>query len=108
MVRDQANLAVPGVRLVLKAGDSPIANATTGADGHAIFIDLKPLTYHLSISAKGFENLEQEVDLTSGESAVSVVVTMAPSITHTKVTVTGEVSSVEQGASTPTTISNLG
>lgn len=105
MVRDQANLAVPGVRLVLKAGDSPIANATTGADGHAIFTDLKPLTYHLSISAKGFENLEQEVDLTSGESAVSVAVTMAPSITHTKVTVTGEVSSVEQGASTPTTIS---
>src|SRR5947209_12958023 len=104
-VRDQANLAVPGVRLVLKTGDSPIANATTGSDGRATFSDLKPLIYHLSISAKGFENLEQEVDLTSSQNAVSVTVTMVPSHAGTKVMVTGEVSSVEQGGSTSTTIS---
>src|SRR3954447_26873170 len=72
MVRDQGNLAVPGVRLELKADNSPVATATTNADGSAVFTDLKPLTYHLSISAKGFENLQQEIDLTSGENRFSV------------------------------------
>lgn len=105
MVRDQGNLAVPGVRLELKSGDKSVATSTTGTDGHAIFNELKPLTYRLSISAKGFENLEKDIDLTSGQDAVPVTVTMVPAMERTKVTVTSDTSPVEQGASTPTTIS---
>src|SRR5262252_2338074 len=40
-VRDQSNLAVPGVHVELKAGDSPAGSAETGEDGYALFFDLK-------------------------------------------------------------------
>lgn len=104
-VRDQSSLAVSGVRLELRNGEQVAAISQTGADGRAVFLDLKPLPYRLLISARGFENLEQEIDLSASGSPVAVAVAMVPSLERTRIDVKGEVSPVEQGASTSTSIS---
>ena len=42
-VIDQSKLAVPAVRLELKAGDAAAISLDTGEDGRAVFLDLRPL-----------------------------------------------------------------
>src|SRR5436305_2969028 len=55
--RDQSNLAIPGVRVELSAPDLPLRSAETGEDGHALFVDLRPAKYRISLSLKGFETV---------------------------------------------------
>src|SRR5215475_3532903 len=54
-VRDQSDLAVPGVRVLLQPAGSQALAADTGEEGKAAFFDLAPARYHLSVELKGFE-----------------------------------------------------
>ena len=104
-VRDLSNLAIPGVRVELQAGDSRVGQADTSVDGHALFFDLKPANYRVSILLKGFQPVVRDLDLSSEEAPATLEVTLRPEAERTKVEVTAETTPVEQGASSPTTIS---
>src|SRR5215467_13659445 len=104
-VRDLSNLAIPGVRVELQAGDSRVGQADTSVDGHALFFDLKPANYRVSILLKGFQPVVRDLDLSSEEAPATLEVTLRPEAERTKVEVTAETTPVEQGASAPTTIS---
>ena len=104
-VRDQSNLAIPGVHLELGEADAPPATAETGADGHANFPNLKPGRYRLVVSAPGYEKLERDVDLPAAEGVTAISVELAPPVVRSRVEVTAEASPVEAGSSTSTTIS---
>jgi hypothetical protein len=104
-VRDQSNLAVPGVRVELQTGGSRVGTSDTGVDGHALFFDLKPANYRISISLKGFEPVLRDLDLSSADAPATLQVTLRPETERTKVDVSAEASPVEQGASAPATLS---
>ena len=103
-VVDQSKLAVPAVRLQLKSGgDAPIA-LDTDENGRAVFLQLRPAKYHLSLAQKGFEPVERDLDLSSGVS-LSLELTLVPALERTQVEVKGEGTAVEQGSSPPTAVS---
>jgi hypothetical protein len=104
-VRDQSDLAVPGVRVAVQAADSKPVTAETNEQGIARFFDLPPLKYHLSLDLKGFEPVAQDLDLSKPVAPAAVAITLKPVAEHTQVEVTAEASPVQQGASAPTTIS---
>lgn len=106
-VADQEKLAVPGVRVELrtqpKSLDSPPILNATDANGKALFRQLKPGKYQVSILVKGFEPVEREIDLAPGGPTL-LDVTLTPSLQRTQIEVKGEASTVEQGSSPATTI----
>ena len=111
-VVDQSKLAVPGVRVQLKSGDAaPIATPIaapivldTGENGRAVFLELRPAKYHLSVAQKGFEPVERDLDLLPGTS-LTVELTLVPALERTQVEVKGEGSPVEQVSPPSTAVS---
>src|ERR1017187_2332114 len=93
-VFDQSKLAVPGVRVQLKIGDAAPIMLDTGENGRAVFLELRPATYRLSVAQKGFEPVERDLDL-SGGASVTVELTLVPALQRTQVEVKGEGSAVE-------------
>lgn len=53
---DQTGSAIPGaaVNLYIAGGASPIATATTNADGAFVFPGIQPVTYDVAVEASGF------------------------------------------------------
>jgi hypothetical protein len=100
---DQAKLAVPAVRVQLKSGDAPPLAVDTDAQGKAVFRDLKPAAYHLSIQLKGFKPVERDLEIAPG-GPLLLDVTLSPALERTQIEVKGEANAVEQGASPATTI----
>src|ERR1017187_2682494 len=92
-VVDQSKLAVPGVRVQLKSGDAaPIAAPIvldTGENGRAVFLELRPAKYPLSVAHKGFEPVERDLELLPGTS-LTVELTLVPALERTQVEVKGE------------------
>src|SRR5215831_21355171 len=84
-VRDLSNLAIPGVAVELQSGDSRVGQADTSADGHALFFDLKPDKYRVSILLKGFELVVRDLDLSTDEAPATLEVTLRPEAERTKV-----------------------
>lgn len=106
-VRDQNQLAVPGVRVELRVElsrpGSALTAATTDESGHAIFPSLNAAKYHLSLQRKGFETVERDVDLETA-AGQAVEVTLLPAATRTEVEVKGVASAVEAGSTTATSV----
>jgi hypothetical protein len=102
-VADQGKLAVPAVRVQLKPEDAAALAIDTDANGRAVFPDLKPGKYHLSIAQKGFEPVERDLELAPGAPTL-LDVTLTPSLERTQIEVKGEPAAVEQGASPATTV----
>jgi TonB dependent receptor len=103
-VIDQSKLAVPAVRIQLKAGDSAPTVRISDDNGRAQFLGLRPAKYHLSLAQKGFEPIERDLDL-SGGASVALELTLVPTLERTQVEVKGEGSTVEQGSSPATSVS---
>ena len=103
-VIDQSKLAVPAVRVELKAGDAAAISLDTGEDGRAVFLELRPLKYHLSLALKGFEPIERDLDLSPGVS-LKLELTLVPALERTQIEVKGQGSAVEQGSSPATAVS---
>ena len=103
-VIDQSKLAVPAVRVELKAGDAAAISLDTGEDGRAVFLELRPAKYHLSLAQKGFEPIERDLDLTPGVS-LKLELTLVPALERTQIEVKGQGSAVEQGSSPANAIS---
>jgi hypothetical protein len=59
LVADDRGRGVPGVDVVLKAGDREIARTTTSGDGVFRFTDVAPGEYALAMSRSGFSPLTQ-------------------------------------------------
>uniref|UniRef100_Q01SF8 TonB-dependent transporter Oar-like beta-barrel domain-containing protein n=1 Tax=Solibacter usitatus (strain Ellin6076) TaxID=234267 RepID=Q01SF8_SOLUE len=102
-VVDQAKLAVPAVRVQLKSGDTAPRAVDTDTQGKAVFRDLKPAAYHLSILLKGFEPVERDIEIAPG-GPLLLDVTLSPALERTQIEVKGEASTVEQGSSPATSI----
>ena len=103
-VVDQSKLAVPAVRVQLKSGATPLIALDTDERGQAVFLELRPAKYHLSLEQKGFTPIERDVDLSPGAS-VALELTLVPAVERTQVEVKGEGSAVEQGSSPATAVS---
>jgi hypothetical protein len=103
-VTDQSRLAVPAVRVQLKLADATPIAMDTDESGRAVFLDLRPAKYHLSLAQQGFEPIERDLDLTAGVSPV-LNLTLVPAQEHTQVEVKGEGSAVEQGSAQATAVS---
>src|ERR1022692_2071418 len=103
-VVDQSKLAVPGVRLQLKSGGDPPLALDTDENGRAVFLQLRPAKYHLSLAQKGFEPVERDLDLSPGVS-LSLELTLVPALERTQIEVKGEGTAVEQGSSPSTAVS---
>src|SRR6266702_4177683 len=94
-VVDQSRLAVPAVRVQLKPADAAPSVLDTDERGRAVFLQLRPVKYHLSAGQKGFEAIERDLDLSLGGS-LSLELTLIPSLERTEIEVKGEGSTVEQ------------
>ena len=104
---DAANRPAPGIRVELqrKAASAASPGALTDDHGRAVFADLQPGIYQLTITGEGFETIHREVDLSAGQS-VSLDVTLTPSLARKEsIEVKETVSPVEQGASPPASVS---
>jgi hypothetical protein len=102
-VIDQSKLAVVGVRVEIRTGPTPPMAASTGAEGHVVFPDLKAGRYHISVAQPGFEKIERDVDVGAGADT-ALELTLVPTLERTKIDVTGEASPVEQGSVSATTV----
>ncbi len=103
-VIDQSHLAVPAVGVQLTSGDAAPMARDTDENGRAVFLDLRPAKYHLTLEQKGFDPIERDLDLTPGVSLV-LELTLVPAQERTHVEVNGEGSAVEQGSSPATAVS---
>ena len=103
-VIDQSHLAVSAVRIQLQAGDAAPMVLDTDERGRAVFLDLRPAKYHLSLAPQGFEPIGRDLDLTTGVS-LALELTLVPAAARTQVEVKGEGSAVEQGSSPATAVS---
>jgi hypothetical protein len=103
-VIDQSHLAVPAVRVQLKSGDAAPISRDTDENGRAVFLDLSPAKYHLTLEQKGFDPIGRDLDLTPGVS-LALELTLVPALERTHVEVNGEGSAVEQGSSPATVVS---
>src|SRR5216684_1660529 len=83
-VIDQDKLAVPAVRLQLKYSDAAAVVLDTDESGRAIFGELRPAKYHLSLAARGFEPIERDLDLSTGAS-MALELTLVPALARTQV-----------------------
>ena len=103
-VVDQSKLAVPAVRVQLKSGAAALFVLDTDENGRAVFLELRPAKYHLSLAPQGFEPIERDLDLLPGVS-LALELTLVPALERTQVEVKGEGSAVEQGSSPATAVS---
>ena len=103
-VVDQSKLAVPAVRVQLKSGAAALVALDTDENGRAVFLELRPAKYHLSLAPQGFEPIERDLDLLPGVS-LALELTLVPALERTQVEVKGEGSAVEQGSSPATAVS---
>ena len=103
-VIDQDKLAVPAVRLQLKSGESAVLVLDTDESGRAVFGELHPAKYHLSLASRGFEPIERDLDLSTGAS-LTLELTLVPAMERTQVEVKGAGNAVEQGSSPATAVS---
>jgi hypothetical protein len=103
-VIDQDKLAVPAVRLQLKSGETAVLILDTDENGRAVFGELQPAKYHLSLASRGFEPIERDLDLSRGAS-LRLELTLVPAIERTQVEVKGTGNPVEQGSSPATAVS---
>jgi hypothetical protein len=103
-VIDQDKLAVPAVRLQLKSGDAVVVVRDTDESGRAVFADLRPAKYHLSLASHGFKPIERDLDLSTGTS-LALELTLVPALERTEIEVKGVGNAVEQGSSPATAVS---
>ena len=104
-VRDPGNQPVAGVHIQVRQGAQEVASADTDATGRAAFTQLKPGHYDVTADPEGFERLSQEVDLVAA-AAAAVDWQMVPALSRKEsIDVKETASPVEQGASSPTTLS---
>jgi hypothetical protein len=103
-VVDQSKLAVPAVRVQLKSGAAALVALDTDENGRAVFLELRPAKYHLSLAPQGFEPIERDLDLLPGVS-LALELTLVPALERTQVEVKGEGTAVEQGSSPATAVS---
>jgi len=103
-VIDQSRLAVPAVRLQLTTADAAPIALDTDETGRAVFLDLRPARYHLTLAPQGFEPIGRDLDLTPDVS-LALELTLVPAPKRTQVEVRAEGSAVEQGSSLPTAVS---
>src|SRR6185369_10428847 len=103
-VIDQDKLAVPAVRLQLKSGESAVRVLDTDESGRAVFGELHPAKYHLSLASRGFEPIERDLDLSTGAS-LTLELTLVPALERTQIEVKGTGNTVEQGSSPATSVS---
>jgi hypothetical protein len=103
-VVDQSKLAVPAVRVQLKSGAAALVALDTDENGRAVFLELRPAKYHLSLALRGFEPIERDLDLLPGVS-LALELTLVPALERTQVEVKGEGTAVEQGSSPATAVS---
>jgi hypothetical protein len=101
---DSSNHPVAGVQVQLRLADAVIATQSSDAQGHIVFADLRPGLYTLLASKDGYQPAHQ-ADLTIElESAISLELTMVPTLSHTdSADVSATASTVEQGASASAT-----
>ena len=95
-----------GVRLNLKSGERTVATAETDAAGRARFPDVAPGVYEISASKDGFEPLRKSGVNLSPDAAASIELTLVPSLARKEsIEVSGQAAPVEEGGSTPESIS---
>ncbi len=107
VVTNAANQPVAGARVELraKAGTASPAIALTDRQGRAAFGDLAPGFYEVAIGGEGYQTVTRDVDLSGGQ-PVSLDVTLAAAETrHESIEVKDTASPVDQGATTPATVS---
>ena len=102
---DAANHPVAGVVVQLRLANDPVSTLPTGAQGQVVFSDLRPGLYSVQATKDGYQPVHQadlEVEL---ESAISLELTMIPALSHSdSVDVSATAATVEQGASTPASL----
>jgi len=104
LIHDSSNQPAAGVRVQLKSGPEVVSSAETDAQGQAAFTNLKPGHYELTVSLKGFEALQQELNLGQSDS-MSVDWTLIPSLARKEsIDVQETAAPVEQGASAPSSL----
>src|SRR5260370_16158866 len=102
-VFDQAKQPVPGVEVRFQSIQNIVSSAITDANGQAHFTQLEPGHYEIAATKQGFEPIEKsEIDLPQA-GALSLELTLAPSMVRREsIEVHGTVAPVDQGSSPPT------
>jgi len=101
---DAANQPVSGVQVQLRLADSLIATQSSDSQGLAVFSELRPGLYALMASKDGYQPVRQADLAIEIESAISLELTMIPTLSHAdSVDVSATASTVDQGASSSAT-----
>jgi hypothetical protein len=100
-VRDASNLPVPAAHVEVRLGDHLVANGDTDEQGHAVFPGLQAGRYAVSASKAGFQPVRQD----GVDPAAPVELHLVSEVHKESVQVEATAEPVEQGASTPDTIS---
>jgi hypothetical protein len=105
-VHDSDDQPLAGARVQLKIGEAIARTAETDGKGHAEFRDLKPGRYTIFAAKDGFQ-LAQRDDLeVTLEGSTAIDVTLVPALARKeRIEVAATTNPVEQGASTPNTLS---
>ena len=100
-VLNQTGQPIPAISIELKSGAVTQPAQQTNAEGRAKFLNLPPGIYSVSASKEGFETAAKSLLELAPGASVSVELILIPSLARKEsVEVKGEVSSVEQGATT--------
>jgi hypothetical protein len=101
---DAANRPVAGVQVQLRLADALIATQSSDSQGLAVFSELRPGLYTLLASKGGYQPVRQADLAIELESAISLELTMIPTLSHAdSVDVSATASPVDQGASSSAT-----
>jgi hypothetical protein len=107
-VIDQSHLPVPAAQVQLKQGDGIVSSISTDESGHAVFSGLKPGRYSLEAVKDGFDPVSKNDFEVSASGPGAIEFTIVPSAAKkVSVEVTDTVAPVEQGSTTPTSVSTL-
>ncbi|MDR3717427.1 MAG: carboxypeptidase regulatory-like domain-containing protein [Bryobacteraceae bacterium] len=107
-VIDQSRLPVPAAQVQLKQRDGIVSSISTDESGHAVFSGLKPGRYSLEAVKDGFDPVSKNDFEVSASGPGAIEFTIVPSAAKkVSVEVTDTVAPVEQGSTTPTTVSAL-
>jgi hypothetical protein len=107
-VIDQSHLPVPAAQVQLKQGDGVLSSISTDESGHAVFSGLKPGRYSLGAVKDGFDPVSKNDFEVSASGPGTIEFTIVPSAAKkVSVEVTDTVAPVEEGSTTPTTVSAL-